>query len=68
MRVRRSQAIETNQLVCPYCMHPVSSDIDGHCGESSGHFEYAWEIDGDLYLESELEWIEPSVKEDACQE
>lgn len=49
--------IEDELYVCPYCMTEVSSDDRGHCGESSAHFETAYLIEGELYLEHEIEVI-----------
>lgn len=41
--------------VCPYCMTQVDPDRTGHCGESSAHFELAYELDdGSIVLQSEL--------------
>lgn len=40
---------------CPYCMCQVSSESIGHCGESSAHYETAYELtNGEVYLASEL--------------
>jgi len=42
-------------LVCPYCMTQVNESSLGHCGESSAHFEYGYELNnGEIYLKSEL--------------
>ncbi len=46
--------IEDELLVCPYCMGQVGMDDRGCCGESSCHFETAYEIGGELYLDSEV--------------
>jgi hypothetical protein len=41
--------------VCPYCMHPANGI--GCCGESSAHFEVAYDTGEELYLKSEVEVI-----------
>jgi hypothetical protein len=46
--------IEDEILVCPYCGTGVSEESLGCCGESSAHFETAYEYDGDIVLESEV--------------
>ena len=56
-QIKRSQ-IETEELVCPYCMSEVSQDDMGCCGESSCHFETAYIVGDNAYLHSEVELIE----------
>ena len=50
--------IEDKYTVCPYCMSQVSSEKLGCCGESSAHFEDAYEIEGEVYLSSEIKIVE----------
>lgn len=53
--------IETEILVCPYCMDEVSQDEIGCCGESSAHFEAAYVTTQlETYLESEVEIVDDS--------
>lgn len=56
MKVTEDQ-IENEYLVCPYCMNTVSWSKIGCCGESSDHFEKAFEVDGELYLDSEIQIV-----------
>lgn len=59
MKFRESQ-IERTITVCPYCMNEWSDrkDIFGCCGEINS--EEAFVIDGEAYLDSEVE-IEEGV-------
>lgn len=50
--------IETEILVCPYCMSEVSQNKMGCCGESSAHFEMAYVAQDETFLESEVELID----------
>ncbi len=53
--------------VCPYCMSKPRSSI-GCCGESSMHFEEAVEIDGEIFLVSEIEEeTEPAAQNESAQ-
>ena len=47
--------IQEEILVCPYCMSEVSHDDTGCCGESSSHFETAYVIQDETFLQSEVE-------------
>lgn len=45
-------------LVCPYCMEPKGYDVRSCCGESSTHFENAYEVDGEeIFLGHEIDII-----------
>lgn len=44
-------------LVCPYCMDEKSVNDSGCCGESSAHFQPAYLIGDDCYLECDIEWV-----------
>jgi hypothetical protein len=43
------------ELICPYCMNPVSYEQLGCCGESRNHFEEAYIINDIAYLPDEIE-------------
>jgi hypothetical protein len=51
--VNRSE-IESEELVCPYCMDTVSFERTGCCGESRAHFARAYIVQDEAFLESEL--------------
>lgn len=57
MKQLKESLIETEALVCPYCMSEVSQDDSGCCGESSAHFETAYVTEDETYLKSEVEVI-----------
>lgn len=59
--INRSQ-IETEELVCPYCMNQVSYSKHGCCGESSCHFETAYIVGDEAILKSEVS----EIIEDLC--
>ena len=50
----KESQIETELLVCPYCMNEVSHNETGCCGESSCHFETAYVTQDETYLVSEV--------------
>jgi hypothetical protein len=50
--------IDDEVLVCPYCMSEVRSGSRGCCGESSDHFETAFEVNGELFLKNEIEVVD----------
>ncbi len=54
--------------VCPYCMNPPPRGRSGCCGESSAHFETAYDIKGELYLESEIELYDDQSQIDTAKE
>jgi len=50
-------------LVCPYCMSEVNDNMTGHCGESKTHFEYAYDVENELILESEMKGTKNDPKD-----
>jgi len=54
-KIKVSEAKEI--VICPYCQSETSYEKGGCCGESSGHFEKAWEYQGEIYLTDEVEFI-----------
>ena len=56
LKVVKEEQITDEVWVCPYCMNEVNEER-GCCGESSAHFEKAYEVDGELYLTSELQIV-----------
>ena len=58
-QIKLSQ-IETELLVCPYCMGEVTQDDTGCCGESSAHFDIAYVTQDETILASEVELINDS--------
>ena len=58
MRTIKESEIVEEFLACPYCGGEASIDDLGCCGESSGHFQQAYELkDGDVVMESEVDEI-----------
>jgi hypothetical protein len=53
----KESEIEAKILVCPYCGDERSQDDMGCCGESSAHYETAYMVQDDMYLESEVEIV-----------
>ncbi len=58
----KPEAIQHETLACPYCMSEVSQDETGCCGESSAHFEKAYVIQDEIFLESEVEIERPKLE------
>ena len=50
--------IEEEFLCCPYCMGEVRSEQFGCCGESSAHFQTAYVVDGESFLEDDIEIVD----------
>lgn len=55
---KESEIDEKYDMVCPYCMNPHSG-FGACCGEV--HFEPGYEINGELYLASEVKIIKESL-------
>jgi len=54
---KESEIDEKYDKVCPYCMNESNKDVC--CGEV--HFEPGYEIDGEMYLASEVKIIKESL-------
>lgn len=53
----KASSITDEFKVCPYCMDGpkhVDRAYTGCCGESSSHYEQAYEVGEELYLESQI--------------
>lgn len=65
--VVKPEMIQNEILACPYCMSEVSQDDTGCCGESSAHFEKAYVIQDETFLESEVQIERPKLVRSSSQ-
>lgn len=54
MKIKQDE-IQDEGLFCPYCYDEKDFDDHGCCGESFAHFELGYVINGEVFLESEIE-------------
>lgn len=61
MKRLHESEILNEYLACPYCYAQVDFDRLGCCGESSAHFESAYETEDEVYLACEVEVVKTPV-------
>lgn len=53
--------VQDEITVCPYCMNPARNRI-ACCGESSAHFQTAYDLGDELVLAEEVEVVDESSR------